>query len=199
METSKPINFWFSQQGINVHENELAAFADQVTGLAKKNSREPVQCRDSAIIFDVVTLHDLPELGLVTFMTLGLSDFLLGDFDTGFLRNELAITLQPEAGRKLARRLLTSVADVLLLRRQPCDPMEIFVLPHVDPSGVHALLADIGVWLPEEMHGFKSGVNTVVMELVPVKVSDRHHLSGGAEAFRAAVLEGKVDVLDISA
>lgn len=114
----------FSEEEI---EEQIEAWREQLSRIGNMSLEQQL------VGYDVYKVDDWPSTGLTTFVTVGLSGFLLSDEAGNVAGQELRATF-PLGLRAAASRLIDSVADQILDRRHPNERNETFAIGHVQDS-----------------------------------------------------------------
>lgn len=160
--------------------------------------------RETSVQSDIAILDlvDWPQIGVESFVTRGLSRYLLkNDQSAKLLRQELAITVGKAERRIDCVGLLGKVVTHALrtgkaLPTPALIDMPLGVINGNDESVAHLFICS-RVWLPSQVAMAVDG-NFSIIELVPVTESESRLIDADPDWLRRASFAGEVDILDPS-
>jgi hypothetical protein len=149
----------------------------------------------------VVAFRDQPHQGVVTYLTLGLSDYLLPMTHGRKVRQELLVSVYSRYNSKDVAAFLVSFSEYIvsqnraLLRGDVVGPSQ----PLVPNVSANAVYASIPVFFEDDFRTFDgSSPPTVFVWLIPLPSSDAEFVKqSGWDAFEDRLEASEVDFWDL--
>lgn len=178
------------------HSDILRHHIDSFCG----NEPDALYSEDSLQI-KVARFDNIPDVGLTTFISIGLSGHLLQQNSGRDIRQELLITVDNTFAKLPIEEVIFSVSKILLAEHKAVSCGQVLgpmasLFPEVE-SNLTSLLCSYPAFFPEEFSFFESDTTTVLVELIPIQTSEAEFVQiEGASKFFEMIDEGKVDMLD---
>ncbi|MEZ5473041.1 MAG: hypothetical protein R3E90_14825 [Marinicella sp.] len=198
MKIVKNIKYWFTPEGGDEYELILNKYYEK---LKTKTTQVEVIHKSG---FEIWKMKNYPDEGLYTFLTKGLSSYILGNLESGYIRREQAITVDSKYRDLKIDVILDFISQEQLENREPFETDEIISLkgnetitPIINETNLDFLFFAGAVWLDDEQQGFFGPINTNISEVLLITDTEREIINLSIDSFIAKTQEGIIDILDL--
>jgi len=200
MQVSKEhVEYLKSEAAEANHEAALDKYFD---GLKQWHARE-----HAFLLVDVNEYRDLVAPGVTTFITSGLSGFVLHDVGLSEIgRREMVISIPTEFDDLQVAKLLDELCGEFLDRTAVPGSMTVIDSDYFRETlggecSIAGLFCYYGVFLPMKFRSFCSGaaldLETEILELIPVTANEINLINDDVEEFKDRASRGEIDLLDV--
>ncbi|GHA22252.1 hypothetical protein GCM10008090_35080 [Arenicella chitinivorans] len=157
--------------------------------------------KESSLKVSVARFDNVPDDGLTTFISIGLSGHLLQQRSGKSIRQEILLTVDNAYADFGIEKVIFSVAKIMLGQHKAVSRGQVLgpkgALFPEEGTNLTSLLCSYPAFFPEEFSFFENDETTVFVELIPTLSSEAEFIQKeGWSKFFEMIDKGRIDILN---